>query len=754
MKKSLLLIGFVLCALYPVLARHIIGGEITYKCLGNGDYEFTMRIYRDCGCTNCADFDNIAPISIFECGGDVPCSSLKQGQQKYKIQIRLLQRRFIDAPDYPCLIPPNVCVEEGLYRWKMSDFRISLPQSNNSYHITYQRCCRNITINNLLRPDDQGATFSAEITPAAQRLCNNSPVFKSFPPTVICANSPLSFDHAATDADGDQLVYEFCTPLQGGGPILGGVDYNSCLGAQPDPPCPPPYRGVNFIIPTYTTLEPMGGNPKVTINANTGLITGTPEIQGQFVVGVCVTEYRNGVALSRVSRDFQFNVASCNPTVVAKLKADTVLNNGELYVLRTCGEKKIQLTNESFQQRYINDHRWEFSIEGQTQVFNEWSPAITFPDLGTYTGRLLLNTSTQECSDTANVRVHIYPAVNADFDYAYDTCIAGPVEFADKSSVPGGRISEWSWIFGDGNSASVQNPRHQYKIPGSLPVQLRVRDINSCQDDQRKIISYFPVPRLIVVSPSAEDGCQPLTVKFQNLSFPIDESYKINWDFGDGQTGQAISPTHTYTMAGRFTVTIDITSPIGCKTDTIFPNLIIVEPSPIADFDYMPKALSTFQRTVNFLDQSKDVNRWNWTFANDGTSRERNPTYTFQDTGIQVIKLIVTHPSGCKDTIEQRIDVKPEVRYFLPNAFSPNEDSTNEEFVGAGLMEGAQNFQMTIWNRWGERIFESTDPTRGWNGRKFNQGEPSPDGVYVVLVTFTGPRGEPFSLQGFATLIR
>ena len=134
--------------------------------------------------------------------------------------------------------------------------------------------------------------------------CNSSPEFDNFPPIVICAGQPLEFDHGATDPDGDQLVYEFCSPLLGGGPLLGAGEYETCGGANPNPACPPPYFPVNFIVPAYDPLAPMGGDPVVSIDPNTGLITGTPTIQGQFVVGVCVKEFRNGELLSTVFSRF------------------------------------------------------------------------------------------------------------------------------------------------------------------------------------------------------------------------------------------------------------------------------------------------------------------------------------------------------------------------------------------------------------------------------------------------------------------
>ncbi|HOO11136.1 MAG TPA: gliding motility-associated C-terminal domain-containing protein, partial [Cyclobacteriaceae bacterium] len=91
---------------------------------------------------------------------------------------------------------------------------------------------------------------------------------------------------------------------------------------------------------------------------------------------------------------------------------------------------------------------------------------------------------------------------------------------------------------------------------------------------------------------------------------------------------------------------------------------------------------------------------------------------------------------------------------YIPNAFSPNNDGTNDEYLGAGVMEGATAFSLTIWNRWGELVFQTSDPFEGWNGRKHNTGSEVPAGVYMVLVTFNGPRGEPFELQGVATVVR
>ncbi|GJM35465.1 MAG: hypothetical protein DHS20C18_44660 [Saprospiraceae bacterium] len=731
-------------------ARHIIGGVMTYECRGGNVYRFTIKMYRDCNCTMCAEFDPVAAVAVYKCGNLVNCGSLNQSPSDWftTSDVPLLSVTEIGAPDYPCLIPPDVCVQEGIYV-----FDLNLPPSSESYHISYQRCCRNVTISNIINPEDAGATFTIELTPEAQQVCNNSPVFDDFPPTVICAGAPLEYDHSATDPDGDQLVYEFCAPLLGGGPMLDAVFYASCSGASPDPACPPPYSSVPFSAPAYTALKPMGGAPPVTIDPNTGIITGTPNIIGQYVVGVCVSEYRAGVLLSRVFRDFQFNVANCDPTVVADVLEDEILGDQE-FVINSCGTNAITFVNQSFQENFIDVLEWRFDINGTNQSFTDWSPTVVFPGVGQYEGVLILNPNT-DCGDTAKIYVNVFPDIDADFSFAYDTCVAGPVEFTDLSTTGSCCMVGWEWNFGDGESAQIPDPSHLYRIPGDIPVSLTVRDTNQCEDEITKILHYYPVPNLIVIAPSEFIGCVPADIFFDNLSFPIDDTYDIDWDFGDGGSSDSISPTHIYETDGVYTVSVSIISPIGCETDTVFNDLITVLPSPIAGFDYSPDDPSILEPEIRFSDESSGALRWNWDFG-DGSAGSvlANPTHTYRDTGMVQVMQVVTHPSGCQDTLIRFLDIKPEVRYFIPNAFTPNGDSTNDLFRGVGIMEGATNFSMTIWNRWGELVFETSDPFAGWNGKKNSVGKDSPSGVYIVLVTFNGPRGEPIQIKNFVTLLR
>jgi gliding motility-associated-like protein len=124
------------------------------------------------------------------------------------------------------------------------------------------------------------------------------------------------------------------------------------------------------------------------------------------------------------------------------------------------------------------------------------------------------------------------------------------------------------------------------------------------------------------------------------------------------------------------------------------------------------------------------------------------------DTGLQEIEMIVAHREGCQDTARAFIDVLPLTTWFMPNAFTPNNDGLNDFFLGKGDLLGISDFQLQVWDRWGSLVYQTNDPDAGWNGRKNNAGRLAPDGVYVWHVSFTGPRGVPNEYRGFVSLMR
>jgi len=755
--------GLLLCLFFSfqVSAEHIIGGEITYECQGNGRYLVEVHLYRDCATGN-TGFDDIGTLTYFICDADGACSDNQMQEDGEVIRVALREVNPVLPPDLECLVAPvDACVEEAIYVFELDGLT---PMVNSSYVLVFQRCCRNETILNINDPESSGSSYIAEINPIAQASCNNSPIFNNFPPTVICNNEPINFDHSATDSDGDSLVYSFCAPLLGGG-FAGDTaidpfgDITACDGVTPTPACPI-FEEVVFIEPAYSAETPMAGNPVVSIDSVTGLITGIPNIQGQFVVGVCVEEYRDGQLIGRIQRDFQFNVAACIQSITAQIQSDDVQENigpnGDVisrdFNLTFCGQETVTFINESFERSFISEILWKFD-EG-TILSDNWDAEVMFPGQGNYQGKLFLNPNSPQCIDSANIFVEILPDITADFTQSFDSCTIGPVSFTDASSTEALAITNWDWDLGDGTTSNQQNPSYQYSTAGIFDISLTVTDNNGCDDTETVSINYAPAPQSVAITQNTEGGCNPTPIVFTNNSTPIGIDYDILWDFGDGNTSTEISPTHIYEEPGIYSVSLSIESPLGCQIDADYANLITILPSPTAGFSLTPDELSSTNPTVQVNNAASNTINWLYNFSNQGTASIANPSFTFRDTGQQQIVQIVTASSGCTDTLIQFIDVVPFVQWYMPNAFTPNRDGINDVFIGNGALGGSTNFTFTIWNRWGELIFETDDFREGWNGRKNNAGQDSPAGVYVYLLSYRTPRGEEIQLEGFATLVR
>ncbi|MBK9107761.1 MAG: gliding motility-associated C-terminal domain-containing protein [Saprospiraceae bacterium] len=733
-------------------SAHIIGGELYYECLGFGNngqdtskrrYLITIKLYRDCASTG-AFFDDPLGFTIFRQQGNtwVNTRSGQGANSEYRVNLQSPIQQ-IDPPEYPCLVlPPNICGEAGSYQ-----LEVELPIINSKYLVVWQRCCRNNTITNIVNPEATGATYFIEIHPESQRTCNNSPRFINFPPTVLCVNEPFNFDHSAFDKEGDQLVYEFCEPFAGGG--RGGG--NNCQSVIPTPDCIPPYTPVQYRFP-YTALFPLGGNPQVTINTLNGIITGSPDVIGQFVVGVCVYEYRNGVLLSVLKRDFQFNVASCEGAVEARLGGASQLTPDH-FSITVCGSLNYQMQNASIDSRFINEVQWIYENGGILDTFLGWAPRINFKEGGWHAGKFILNPGTN-CGDTGFFNINLIPDLKADFISVYDSCNAGPVQFNDLSYSQYSQVSQWNWSAGDGITAFSQNPSVHYLRPGTYPVLLTVKDNYGCESQSFEEIKWYPSPNVVIFSPNKNEGCIPLDIEFKNISFPTDSSYKFIWRFSDGAIDSGYFVNHRFWQAGIYGLKLEVTSPLGCYTENSFPNVIQAFEPPSANWTIDRLMVNLNDPVIHLEDLTSGTIGRTWIFQKDKYFFDKNLSYEIEDTGNFSVQLIVVDRFLCTDTLETNIFAFKDFSLFMPNAFTPNGDGKNEVFGPVGQFAAMQYYSMQIYDRWGSLLFSTTNPIDHWNGRFNNSGKDIPSGVYVYEIKYKALAREAVEQRRSFSLIR
>jgi gliding motility-associated-like protein len=620
MKEKALFLLLSILMTGQVFATHLVGGEMNYRYLGNDSFEITLKIYRDCY-NGVAPFDNPANIGVFDSNNNLYTS--------FEMPLDSINS-IANVVNSPCLIPPdNVCYEVGHYSQV-----VYLPQGVGGYQVAYQRCCRNYTIINIQNPGNVGSTIVANIPDLSFIGQDANPVFKNLPPTFICNGAPFIFDHSATDADGDSLMYELCLPYDGA----------STSVPMPSVPSPPPYNPIPYQSP-YSINNFLGGTP-MTINPVTGQVRAVPASEGQFVYGICVKEYRNGVYIGETRREFQVNVTLCSNITVAGIFSPTV----------SCGTLTASFLNLSYGAGFYS---WSF---GNPATNNDTSsaanPSYSYTDTGTYHVQLVAYSAINPlCNDTDYGVVYVYPKFNSLFSINNARC-SDFFYFNDLSYGIDGSADFWQWNFGDGyNIVGTQNPVHNYISPGMYNVTLIAATDSGCTDTITKIINVLPVPHSQFSL--TLDTCR-MQIHINNAST---QSSNYSWNFGDGGNTLQSNNTYTYSSNGSFTIQLIAQSDSGC-TDTSYFSIAIPQ-VPIPDFTY---SAANCDSVVHFTNLSLNSNNYTWDFGDLSYAYNTNPAHLYHGSGpYTVILHAVGNGASCSNDFQMTFTLnRTPVAHFNP----------------------------------------------------------------------------------------
>ncbi len=341
--------------------------------------------------------------------------------------------------------------------------------------------------------------------------------------------------------------------------------------------------------------------------------------------------------------------------------------------------------------------------------------------------------------------------------------VAGPVSVSASGPSPicvgGGTVLSANASGGDGNFSYQWMPGNligptQTVTPATTTIYT-ITATDGCGQTATQTV-WIVVQQLPILSFTADTthGCSPLFVHFTVDTTGFGNSSFL-WNFDDnGSTSTLINPAHNFTVAGCHNVSLTVTVPPGCAVTQTYPCMIRTIQQPIASFTATPPVTDILNPYIQLNNTSTYSTSWFWDYG-DSTSAfifEQNHTYEFP--GIYPVYLIAMNDSGCSDTALINIIVHDYHTFFVPDAFTPDDNGHNEIFIPAftNILETGYDFM--IFDRWGHLIFETNNIYEGWNGRFKNSGAQVELGVYVYTINYTDNMNKTYKLIGRVDLIR
>lgn len=377
-----------------------------------------------------------------------------------------------------------------------------------------------------------------------------------------------------------------------------------------------------------------------------------------------------------------------------------------------------------------NFYSWDFG-DGNTAVTED--ACNTFTNIGNqaelYNVSLIVQ-DFQLCADTFTMEIIVAPQPMSAFTLSgFESCyFPQQVSATNISQYANG--FEW---FLDGESYSdLTNTNFEFVTEGEYEIQLLATNQFGCNAVSDATYTIHPLP-IAMFSALPQEGCVPLTVAFTNES---EGATSYEWNFGNGATSTADSPTLTYFTHGMYDVSLVAITDAGCADTLNVADYIRAYRNPIANFWMDPEETDIYSPEVLFYDDSQFASHYEWNFGDGGGSIMPNVAHTFPGPGTWTITLTVSTNNGCEDQVQKQVVVNDIFNIYVPNAFTPDADGINEVFLprltGIPFME---TYKFEIFDRWGTIIFTTNDPEEAWTGNVRNGEYFAKDDAYNWQVT-------------------
>lgn len=410
--------------------------------------------------------------------------------------------------------------------------------------------------------------------------------------------------------------------------------------------------------------------------------------------------------------------------------------------------------------------------DGNYEEYTSWKPFVkhTFLNPGMYYVKLIVQgvINGMPALDSVNYPVQIWPAPQAQFT-ATNLCQGDTVRFFNQSFVMMDSIVAQKWWFGDGKTSTLQHPGHLFpSVDTMFRVRLAVLSAKGCADTTESTIVLNPSPVLQIQPRNGLFCGEKFQITFTESS-GITYPYYV-WVWGDGDTLLTSVPVASHQFwPGEYVVKLQGSTESGCLG--VDSTKVRVKPAPEAGIWVDKHRAPITEPVFHFEDLSQSplspLVKWQWMIDDslklyEGASFEGDlhkmlissgsNNYFVIDTGYHKVSLWVTNLEGCADSSSVLIYLEPVLLVTAPNAFTPNHDNLNNTFKPHILNMRRQGYYLRIYNRWGQMVFETTNPDESWDGTF--KGEPCNPGAYIWMVEYQDYNGKPESRKGSVMLLR
>jgi len=717
--KKIFSICVLTFSLQALNATHIIGGDFTVQHVADNDFEVKLTLFRDCA-SGGAELDGFIEVAVYEEGTNTPLTDLNFNMT--------LDGSEITPLGDDCFMP-DICLEIGTYT-----LTITFPDNPNGYYLVWERCCRNPTIDNITLPDEAGMVFVVTVPDPV--LENSTPIFLPYPTDgYLCTNGDNSINFGATEVDGDSLVYRLETPLKG-----------SSTAANPNPGGggPKPHPEITWLAP-YELADICGGTPPMTIDSETGLLTAVPDVAGSFVLAIAIDEYRDGALISTTRREIQLQSTICSLPIPPQFIGFDPVDTVQVYPIV---DNTINVVVEA------TGSNVSASVNGEI-IAPGFDPLATIDTVGVGDGTVTLQfqwdslpcdfvgdifllefyaEAFSDCLDTVLTNtLNLYVEVIVDPDVA--TNYVSP--FVDSYDIIYGDTDTYEFpvTVVDGNPTDTLTLSIITDINGTNPVVFQGDTANSF------VSSDFS---WLITCDDIQDEPYPVTFQTITTYCEVQDTtlfeMNLNVMFPTDDSTEYVDPDNDFkywTINGEERC-FDVRAEDGNNIDTLF--LSVDRSSPIFEFSNQ----ATFEDTESiFVVESEFC----WT-----------PQCVDIEPGTYPVDFtVVTKNCDVIQISERTIDLilAPETDGSLdtiPNVFTPNGDLLNEQFEIKYTPDFCvSDYNLTIYNRWGDLIFQTQDRDEHWDGTK--NGNDVTDGVYYLVVSYKY-FGEPKKESGTIHLLR